>query len=85
MNNDDILRDCENKFLDPDYGDDISISKWGGDMVQLKTCEICNERYTENEVLRVDGIDICEYCAEMIAEAWDEMIAEAWERRQTRK
>lgn len=69
-NNDDVLRECESNYLDPDFDNNIYTSSWGADAINLVTCELCGERYCENEILRAAGIDICMYCAEDIVDAW---------------
>lgn len=71
-NNDDVFRSCESNYLDPDYENDLYESSWGEDSVNFVTCELCGERYYENEIIRPNGIDICVYCAEDIVDTWKE-------------
>lgn len=71
-NNEDVLRSCERNYLDPDYENDIYTSSWGDDAIKLVTCELCGERYYEHEIIRPNGIEICEYCAEDIVDTWKE-------------
>ena len=71
MSNDDKFRECEGNYLDPDFDNDIGVSKWNIEDMNLATCEICDELYYDHEIINVDGLRICIYCAENIVDAWN--------------
>ena len=70
----DILRHCEERWLDPDSDSYVNAYRNGvefDDNYNIALCEFHDGYVLEHEILDGGGFHICEDCAAEIVDAWN--------------